>query len=228
MTSPGSRMTTTDTPKHFTEGAWPALMGLTVRSDEEIARMDLQDRRSTAGDILGRLPRFVREPSPALLLNMVHHAKLSQVALTWKPEQGNLVLLGRTGAGKSTAAAYCFRRVLGRGVTFGGEAWKFAQRLRWYAGTDLERARLEHKLGVGEAPEITAACNASLLVIDDAGWVRSPDAVSAVLADRYESGRITIITAESRETLVEKYGAAVVRRLFESGGSGRTTLVEAA
>jgi DNA replication protein DnaC len=201
-----------------------------VRPDEELAKMDLRDRREAAEDILGRIPANVRPPRsklPGELLERITDPRMVEAARTWLPERGNLLLLGPTERGKSAAAAYCFRRLLGRGVFYGGEAWKFARWMWWFGAKDLERSRLEHKLGAGEAPEMLRAAGASLLVIDDAGWDRDPAAVSAILAERYEDARPTIVTAESLARLTEHYGAAVVRRMAEAGGP-RVTIVEAA
>lgn len=204
-----------------------ALSGLTTKTDEDIAALDLSDRRAAAGDVLGRLPDFVREPSPSELFGWISDPKMAETARTWTPGRGNLVLTGPTERGKSAAAAYVFRRLLGRGVTYGGEAWAFALRLRWFGAKDLERSRLEHRLGAGEAPEMIQASNASLLVIDDAGWDRDPTAVSTILADRYEARLATIVTCESLARLGQHYGPAVARRIFEAGGP-RVTIVEAA
>jgi DNA replication protein DnaC len=203
-------------------------MGLRIRTDEEIAMTELKERRAAAGEVLARLPDFVRTPEPPKLLEQVRDEGLKGAASRWLPERGSLLLLGPTSRGKSSAAAYCFRRVLGRGVTYGGEAWAYALRLRWFHANQLERARIEHPLGKDEAPAIREACRATLLVLDDAGWERDTSAVSTVLAERYESGLPTILTSfHDRAGLSDHYGAAVVRRLVEAGGH-RVTIVEAA
>lgn len=223
----GERSTPTTAPDAAGALAGFLLEGLRVRPDSEIAEMERQERSAAARGIVENLPPALRDPSPAELLGRVQHEKLERVAKTWEPRAGGLVLLGPTGAGKSSAAAYLFRRLLGRGVRLGGVAWRWAERLRWFPATELERARREHPLGKGEAPEIVLANQAALLFIDDAAWERNPEAVSDVIAARYDSGSPTVITShQDRAGLVAHYGTAVVRKIFETAGKGNAQCVE--
>lgn len=210
----------------LSESTRAALQRLVVRSDAEIEALERDERKAEAGLVLGRIPAFVREVEPKALLARLGNGELRRAACSWYPEHGNLLLLGMTDRGKSTTAAYCFRKVLGRGVQLGGKAWRMARCMHWFNAKDLERARLEHPLGKDEAPEILDAIHASVLVLDDAGWDRDPTAVSAVLAERYERALPTIVTsALGKVELAKHYGGAVARRMSEAGGPN-VTIVE--
>ncbi len=176
-------------------------------------------RMQAAARVRDRLPGFLRHPKSGDMLARVAVDVLKQTASAWRWGGGSIVFLGLTRIGKSTVAAWLFRRLLHEGWTRGGSDWELAQRLRWYSAEALCLARREHPLGHGEAPEIINAVGASLLVIDDAGWDRDPAAVSSVIASRYEKGIPTLVTSgRTLEDLQKHYGAAVVRRITESGG----------
>lgn len=194
------------------------LKGLAV-DDAEVSRRERAERAEDAGSVRDRLPDYLRTAVPEDLFSRIQFEDLRSFAKTWNPSMGSALLIGPTKAGKTAAAGYLFRRLLGRGVGAGGQAWQLAKRLQWSNAVDLDRARHEHPIGKGEAPEITDATHASVLVIDDIGWDRTPDAVTTVLDARYKLGRPTICTTS--RTLAElgaRYGGAVTRRLLESGG----------
>jgi len=176
-------------------------------------------RTPSAQRIRDRLPAFLRHTRPAELEQRISDHRLRERARAWRVGGKGVLFLGPTGVGKSHAAALVFRRVLGDGWRSGGAAWEFALGLRWFSAAALSQARREHPLGHGDAPEITRAGAATLLVIDDAGWDRDPSAVSDVLAERYERARPTLITSGLKsDELIKHYEAAVVRRFVESGG----------
>ena len=192
----------------------------------DAAELSRDARRPEATRIRDRLPPFLRQVKRAEAEQRIGDQRLRVAARAWNIGDRGMVLLGPTGIGKSHAAALVFKRLLSNGYQEGGVAWEFASGLRWFSAAALAQARREHPLGRGDAPEITRASHARLLVIDDAGWDREPQAVSDVLAARYEGGRPTIITTGlTSAELAKHYGAAVVRRFVESGG-GAATIVD--
>lgn len=187
--------------------------------DEVFEKRARESRIAESRAILGRMPMYLRTPAGDALLARVRGADLVSAAKGWQRGTGGLLLMGQTRVGKSSACGWLYRRLVHDGVKLGGVDWRFAQCLQWFSATELERARREHPLGRGDAPEISAASSASLLVLDDCGWERDPAAVSGVLNERYELGRPTAVNSgKTREQLVEHYGEAVVRRIIESGG----------
>lgn len=179
-------------------------------------------RGPKARDVLFQVPGFVRHVPSAELLARVKVPALKAAVSAWRWGDPGILMLGHTRIGKTTAAAWLFRRLIAEGWASGGPEWELVQRMRWYAAETLMRARVEHPFGMGEAPEIVQANTASLLVIDDAGWdQRDPSAVSHVLNARYEADppRPTIVTSgQTQAALGVLYGAAVIRRLAEAGG----------
>lgn len=184
-------------------------------------------RKPEAIAIRGRLPSFLATAKPDDLRARVRDVRLKKAALGWSWGDGGLLLLGRTGIGKSSAAAWLFRRLLRMGWEGGGAPWARAQGLRWCSADDLARARGEHGLGRGEAPAVEIAERTELLFLDDLGWDRDPAVVSSVLHARYEAQRPTIATSgRTVDELVATYGAAVMRRLNDAGGRGSMTIVD--
>jgi DNA replication protein DnaC len=179
----------------------------------------LRKRQTDAREVRDRLPPFVRACTAAELASRIGSPALLHAVKVWNWGDGNLLLAGPTRVGKSTAAAYLFKRLLSGAVRSGGEAWERARWMRWVSVEDLSVARRGQRLGQGEPPEAIEACNARLLVLDDCGWDKDITEVCSVLAARYERGLPTVITTGlSRGELVTHYGAAVVRRMLEAGG----------
>lgn len=184
-------------------------------------------RSQQAREVLFRLPRFIRTVPAAELFERVKEPELRESARAWRWDAGTRLWLGATGVGKSTAAAWLFRRLVYQGVTGGGVAWESAARMEWFKATDLANARREHPLGQGEAPEVREAVSASLLFLDDLGWERDTAVVCDVLAVRYESGLPTIATSgKTRDELSAYYGAAVIRKLLQPLGPRTSAIVE--
>lgn len=195
------------------------LAALPVMTDAQAREHDANQRNAEGRAVRGMLPEFLRTPTIAQLTERVTEPDFLRAVNGWTWGCGNLLLLGPTGSGRSTAAAVLYRRLLAIGVRDGGEAWERARFLAWFHAGDLAEARREHALGKGEAPELGRAARARLLVLDDAGWEQDPFVCSMVLKERYELGVPTIITSGKTESeLIAHYGAAVVRRMTEAGG----------
>ncbi len=180
----------------------------------------LQARSAEARTVRDRLPIVVRSAAPRDLERRIGGPGLLDAARSWRWRDGNLVMLGPTRCGKTTAAAYLFRRLLAQGVRGGGEDWERAQGMQWFGAEELLAAHRAHPLGKGDVPECVTAIRASVLFLDDAGWDRDPSVVSSILNARYEAGAPTIITTGKNDVeLTAHYGAAVVRRMIEAGGN---------
>jgi DNA replication protein DnaC len=193
--------------------------------DQANARAAEQSRYNRAAEaqrVLDRLPACLRTPTRAELERRVRDTRLLQVT-SWTWEDGNVLLLGATQIGKSTCAAILFRSLLANGVVNGGRGWDLAQTMQWFDADRLANARREQQYGRGEASDITSACNARLLFLDDAGWDENPRAVSEVLKTRFQRGWPAIITSgKTTQQLLGFYGDAVSERML---GAGRRPLI---
>lgn len=125
----------------------------------------------------------------------------------------SLVLSGATGAGKTSLAialfAIWFDKHRDEGARFAG-------------AIDLGLAKQHHPLGHDEAPDVWAAKEAPLLILDDVGAeaARDADVVRSVLHARYNADLPTwITTGISRESVAGRYDAGVARRMFEEAKS---------
>lgn len=210
---------------------------VSVVAQEERRR---EERAQKASSLKARLPEFLRDRQPSELLAAIKSELVRRAAVEWCPEHGNLLLLGETDTGKSTAAGYICRRIIAAGVVEGGEMWELALGIYWIHAAKLEKAIQAQPFGRGPCRELVLASEARLFVLDDAGWERDPRNVAPVLADRYDAGLKSIITSgltvgELRGAEVGDsvqagrfpgYGAAVMRRLATTHGR-RGTIVRA-
>jgi DNA replication protein DnaC len=204
----------------------PALEGIVGADEGYDAAEAARERHAEAREVRDRLPPFLRTGTAAELEARIRSKAALAVAKSWHWGDGNVLMCGATREGKTTAAAFLFRRLLSEAVKHGGEAWDLAKWMRWFGAEELSIARKNHSLGHGDPPELVQACNARLLVLDDAGWDRDPADVCSVLNARYERQYPTIITTgKNRAELTAHYGAAVVRRMREVGGQ-RATVVD--
>lgn len=127
-----------------------------------------------------------------------------------------VLLTDGAGAGKSTLAACLFHDVVDRALAGDRTAIDRAWTAFWTSAPSLARARREHKLGAGEAPEVRRALEASLLVVDDLGLDREDrdGALAEVIYERRSTSAPTIVTTGCSYTeLLHRYGDGVARRL---------------
>lgn len=122
------------------------------------------------------------------------------------------LLLGPAGSGKTSLAVAAARQV--KGAFF-------------CKAEALERARIEHRAGDGDAPLVVRAKRSPLLILDDLGQDKpsAVSAVEAVILARHDAELRTWVTtgldaaspAGTYPALESRYGAGVVRRLTERG-----------
>jgi DNA replication protein DnaC len=149
-------------------------------------------------------PRYVDDSAAKALAS--RDARCRSFALGWQANRG-VLLLGRTGTGKSLSAAQALRRVV---CAVYGRHWAC-----WVRADELSRilASREH---AGEIEQIKSAL---VLVVDEVGYERFPELLLEVLGARYDRGLPTVVTSGLRlEALSERYGAATVRRITDVGG----------
>ena len=179
---------------------------------------ELESRKHDALLILNRLPRKWQRVPIRSLCSWVETEYLETIE-QWNWGCGrNVVLLGPSKRGKSTAAAILFRKALNVGVHSGGGTWRSAQRLRWYRAEELLDAQRSYPLGRGEPEELRLARCCSLLFLDEVGWKHDEGVVQTILSARYECELPTVVTSGlGRGDLVTRYGDAVARRMASIG-----------
>ncbi len=167
---------------------------------------------------------------------VVTHPGLRAIGERYTPGHGSILLLGPSGAGKTSAIARAMHRIRAERIdrVLDERSAEAADRLReieryvWVTAWDIARAHGAHRYGTGDEPDLVArAARARLLVIDEMG----PEPVHRVgelmdLVDRrYARGLPTVATSGLALAIWrERYGDALFRRLTETG---RGSLVDA-
>ena len=135
------------------------------------------------------------------------------------------LLVGPTGAGKSSVAAWAVRRWHARvnseaGIArWGAPDHRADGRVAWLDALEATDAERRYKLGSGDPEELAQAYRADWLVLDDVGLSSSANLMQLVLARRYQSCLPTIVTSGlTPEQLSAHIGAASVRRVVEWQG----------
>lgn len=170
--------------------------------------------------VIELLPAVIRKAPRAELAKRAHPRLMAAID-SWRWGGGNLVLSGRTRAGKSSAAGYLVRRLCHEGARHGGEAFELARSIRWQECRELSEVAREHRLGGGEAPEITLCKYARLLVLDDLGAADDRTTLERILQFRINRAWPTVITTglrgEGADGIERLFGEALTARLFECG-----------
>lgn len=215
-----------------------------ARFDEELkvpeglpARFAADVRAGVAVDLDRRIDRYMRDlliDGPIALakysveqLATFVNPKLQAEALTYDPfTAGGRLIAGPTGVGKSVAGIAVLRRMHGLQPANMNKLYDEANDgngCAWVRAFELPNARLENRLGDGEAELVTEAIKARFLVLDDLGWeskrAGADDVVVEVIAARYDAGRPTYATTGlTLPKFTDRYGTAIGRRLTDAGG----------
>jgi DNA replication protein DnaC len=206
-----------------------AVMAPPGADDQAAARAT---RREFLHAVWQTLPDNMRA-SRAELEQRTKSARLRQEIATWWFDGPNLLIVGRTGKGKTSGLALLVRRLIedaiktpqafdadARKMWRGcGSTFELAGLIRWQSCRELSQVSRETPLGQG-APEAVARCqNARLLVLDDVGATDDALSLERVLNARYERGWPTHTTSglTSRE-LSTTFGEALVRRMLQRRG----------
>lgn len=124
-------------------------------------------------------------------------------------ETPSALFLGKSGIGKSSASKWLLA----------GRKYKFTD------CQELAAAEMGHPLGKGEAPEVYHSKTAKLLIVDDVGTGKRPDALQVVLRYRDNRQLPTIVnTGLTARQLSEWLGAPYVRRIAQQH-AGRPVLI---
>ena len=183
-------------------------------SDESAARFARHQRLK---DVLDSLPIGMRAASRSELESHIDSRILAAV-LGWHRGHGNLVLMGATSVGKTSGAVHLVRRLCHEGAIKGGEAFKFAELIRWQSCRELSELVRETRFGTGTPQEITRCQNARLLILNDVGTDDDKRVLERVLDARYERKWPTVTTTGlSAKQLGDVFGDALTRRVFECG-----------
>jgi hypothetical protein len=164
----------------------------------------------------------------AALLDRVVPKLSAAVSAQPKEHRYGALLLGPTGCGKSSAAAWAVQRWRAwcrREARAAAERDLLpldaydTQRLAWLDAIEATDSERRYRLGTGDPEELAEAYRADWLVLDDVGLSTSATLVQLVLARRYQACLPTIVTSGlTAAQLATHIGAASVRRIVEHEG----------
>lgn len=178
------------------------------QSAEAAASAALFSARIVTQTTAGLPPRYrwASFESPELAAR-VRPPKAIQRALAASQAASTVVLLGGAGSGKTSLACAVLRALAAQFKIVGSFASCFG----------LAKARQEHPLGQGDAPAVSDAARAKLLLLDELGAELSRNtAVAEVIHERHAQERQTIYTSGfTEQQLCDRYGDGIARRVFE-------------
>jgi hypothetical protein len=133
---------------------------------------------------------------------------------------GSCVLSGPSRAGKTLTASYMLRLIVeaGRDLAATREELARAAGARCISALELAESKRQHPLGRGEAPLVTEAIRATVLLLDDCG--QEDDAGRQVVRqvfmarDRRATWPTTFL---EKEEFGRRYGGGALSRLVEAG-----------
>ncbi len=180
---------------------------------------DAAERHLKLKPVLEQLPNGMARAHRSELEGRINE-RLLRAVLGWRWGGGNLVLMGATGCGKTSAAAHLVRRLCFEGASRGGEAFELAQLIRWQSCRDLSEVGRETRLGTGTPEAVQRCMYARLLVLNDLGTGDDRTTLERVLDARYERGWPTVTTTGLGAAQIDlAFGDALSRRIFECGAS---------
>jgi DNA replication protein DnaC len=203
-----------------------------ITESDQSRRERLEERIKRAWQSLPRSFRWARFSNPKLLEERVVPPELVAKAAV---SRGSVLLIGKSGAGKTSLAAALYRRAIDeatdavkRSITSrnsaasrNADAYKFGVGAKFLTAYELAKAGVYSPLG--RRPELVdQALDATLLVIDDLGmdvevFKQSATSVAEVIHERHGAQKVTIVTTYlKREHMVEHYGEGITRRLMEA------------
>lgn len=189
-------------------------------TDEQAVRFERNQRAHALSGFVRALPNGVARAKEAEVRARVDRRLWAAVA-GWKWDQGNVLLLGPTRRGKTTAVAWTVYRLCAEAVAQGGEAFTLCQMVHFQECRELSVAVREWKLGYGEPEQVTRCKNARLLVLDDWGPTDDRENLERIMQHRYRSSALALPTfftsGMSREQIKKNLGDALCARLVECG-----------
>ena len=166
------------------------------------------DRRS---EIVARLRIMPAVPST---WHDLVHARIRSAVLQWSWGDGNLLLLGDTGCGKTLGAAALARRLITTAKT--ERDWRRARGIAFVEAARLAIAREQYGLGQGEAPLVQRCIAAPLLILDELGYLdKETGTIEQVIDERNKARRPVVVTSGMQpHELQARYGDATARKLM--------------
>jgi hypothetical protein len=153
-------------------------------------------------------PEFRRRVSPLILREVE----------SYDPDvDGSMVIVGKSGAGKSSVtAAWVWRRHDEmRARVEAGENLRMS--FAWVSGYELAGARKRSQLGE-ESPLVRHASQVALLILDEVGHESVSEEIMTVIDARYRAELPTILTSPLEWKVLAKHiGGGAYRRLLEHG-----------
>ncbi len=138
-----------------------------------------------------------------------------------------MLLLGKTGKGKTAAAVALVRRLCSEGAQSGGQRFYLANRIMWQSCRELSEMAREYTLGKGIPEYVTNCQYAGLLILNDLGAKDHVLTLERVLDYRYEKGLPVIVTSGmNSQALKDNFDEALLRRLTECKGKPAVVVEE--
>jgi hypothetical protein len=181
----------------------------TADMDPKTEEPDRDRRREALAALERTVPpayRWARFGAPELAGRVSGLEESAQARTIWRHPR--LIFMGASGTGKTSLAVASVRRWV-------SESGKPAGFLHAYK---LGVARIQHLAGHGEPEIVENAMTLPLALLDDIGSERdtAANALPDVIFGRHAEDRpLWVTTGLGRPQLIARYGAGIVRRLFE-------------